>query len=430
MVVKRSQTPFTLNGSYGLPVSALTLSSVADLIRANSGLLVAACGTHLLTGLLFITDVCQTDTAGGRAAVAFLLIFSCLMVFAICTYACSLQCPAVFENGVRPEKGEAEANMDHGMHDVERAVPRPTPEAESGQRLEMLREAGTQQNGVGDRQASSTSEHCTENIDTLKQVVAAQDAGVAGLGAKIAAPGQEPHSAAAEPVNTTEERSLGMTVSEEASMVEGLRQLIVHHIRKTGVHTLTDAQAYLLDRHLPRLSSYSEKIVHSISFANRILATMQDPKAAEAADTSESKASMAAADTPQPSARKKILKLEDMEILQLYSDAVKEAESEADWRGIADWPTSASSRATSSVSSSRHDERKEWREGLELLGQALADGQSLRAASGELLKQQLLPVNTASCASLAVTGAPPVLARQPELECCRIEQGPYTDERT
>merc|ERR1711862_713594 len=101
----------------------------------------------------------------------------------------------------------------------------------------------------------------------------------------------------------------------------------------------------------------------------------------------------------------KVLRLQDAEILQLYCHALKEAGKEADWRGIDDWSAGDVHRLPGrsfSSSGRASPEEKEWREGLELLGQAFALREraapdqhkaivdSLQVASDELLSKSLV----------------------------------------
>merc|ERR1711941_76230 len=81
-----------------------------------------------------------------------------------------------------------------------------------------------------------------------------------------------------------------------------------------------------------------EKIINTISFAQRVMgptATAGELYTARGCSSEEEvkhglRGSLSSTSSQK---KKKRLKLKDVEILDLYSDALREAEIEADWRG-------------------------------------------------------------------------------------------------
>jgi hypothetical protein len=163
-----------------------------------------------------------------------------------------------------------------------------------------------------------------------------------------------------------------VVIQADAPLVDGLRALLVHHLKRsvgTSVVNLSASQAELLEHHLARLSSYAQKIVHTLAFATRFLCKQQldgqspeldggsSPRAeggretrpaalshgdawgqsgripaSSSAEAAAGNAATAAAEASRPG--KKPLKLSDDEIMNLYRSAQAEAAIEADWRGI------------------------------------------------------------------------------------------------
>lgn len=149
-----------------------------------------------------------------------------------------------------------------------------------------------------------------------------------------------------------------LMINADATLLEGLRSVLAHHLRRsvgTDVVCLSTSQAELMEHHLARLASYAQKIVHTLAFATRFFAQSQryaldgDGDAmndhvmgfddctqlprlgAVNGGVTTAPATVEAAACHKP---KKLLKLNDEEILKLYSTAQVEAEKEADWRGI------------------------------------------------------------------------------------------------
>lgn len=151
-----------------------------------------------------------------------------------------------------------------------------------------------------------------------------------------------------------------VVIRAEAPLVEGLRTLLVHHLKRSLASetlSLTVSQAELLEHHLGRLVSYAEKIVHTLAFATRFLApdskAESEPRgeASEAQDFVCSPRSSTArsqmSQMSQPPQAKHALSLNDDEILSLYRCAQSEAQKEADWRGLAELPASRTTSAAS-----------------------------------------------------------------------------------
>lgn len=218
-------------------------------------------------------------------------------------------------------------------------------------------------------------------VDHARAASAASDASVADSAAG-SAPAPDP----------TEPGVHHLTIGDDATILEGLRGLLAHHLRRSNVVCLSESQAELLEHHLTRLSSYSQKIVHTIAFAQRVFSkgVAEEPSQAEHSQQQEA--------PEEPPNKRKPLKLSDNEILKMYNLAQQEAELEADWRGIhymgqqhADFTSAGGSSKPSSrgIDSGRRQER---REAIELLGQAFAVRDSRNAPLAGDLAERLVPV--------------------------------------
>ncbi|CAK9105554.1 Putative fucosyltransferase [Durusdinium trenchii] len=142
-----------------------------------------------------------------------------------------------------------------------------------------------------------------------------------------------------------------------ASLLEGLRLLLVHHLRSSAGSdqiNLTAGQAELLEHHLERLSSYAQKIVHTLAFATRFLPQDRSEGDREAHEVEvRSEVSRGGASDPRPrhdvdvkvaaAPKRSTLRLKDRELLQIYRGAQMEACLEADWRGLVTPRTTARS---------------------------------------------------------------------------------------
>jgi len=221
-----------------------------------------------------------------------------------------------------------------------------------------------------------------------------------------------------------------LVIQADASLVDGLRALLVHHLKRSvgaNIVNLSASQAELLEHHLARLASYATKIVHTLAFATRFLskhAAEQDaepdgnhqaeagvPQSVGTGASSASRApappEVAAAETKPP---KKALKLNDAEILSLYQSAQMEAAIEADWRGISaprndssfDGRTSSSHRSMWSGSPAKTPhadfDKSGDQEYLRMLSRAMQQpGRSPRTFTAEILEPSR-DVGTVCCA--------------------------------
>jgi len=208
-----------------------------------------------------------------------------------------------------------------------------------------------------------------------------------------------------------------LIIQSDASLVDGLRALLVHHLKRSvGANTinLSASQAELLEHHLARLASYAQKIVHTLAFATRFLSKQhfegdrgelesphtdgsRGPNAApsHAASAGASHVQQSPAEVARPP--RKSLKLNDDEILSLYRSAQMEAAIEADWRGIQGptgrisggegGGTNRSAASTSIIASDGHSEPKDAdQEYLRILSNALQQpGRSPRAFTAEIM---------------------------------------------
>lgn len=204
-----------------------------------------------------------------------------------------------------------------------------------------------------------------------------------------------------------------LTILAEATLVEGLRSILAHHLRRsvgTNVVCLSSSQADLMEHHLSRLASYAQKIVHTLSFATRFFAQSQqhmfDADGAFAGEEASgldkgplvqagdrgAEVGMHTDPSQKPATQrhrpKKRLKLDDEELLKLYFSAQSEAQAEADWRGILGpvRPPASSQkdpRIIMQPSPGEGSDQKEavarTHEDLKLLGIALLEGDHLNA---------------------------------------------------
>jgi len=146
-----------------------------------------------------------------------------------------------------------------------------------------------------------------------------------------------------------------LVVAADAPLAEGLRALLEHHLERSGGEgswALSEGQTELLDYHVARLAAYTQKVIHTLTFAARFFAAHDsdgglqgehDSTHAAGASSAGARASTGpscvaagglSAAPPQPQRTRKPLQLSDEEILSLYRCAQAEAAREADWRGI------------------------------------------------------------------------------------------------
>jgi hypothetical protein len=210
-----------------------------------------------------------------------------------------------------------------------------------------------------------------------------------------------------------------LIIGPDATMIEGLRALLAHHLRRSGVVCLSESQAELLVHHLSRLASYSQKIVHTISFAQRVFNQAKTEEQVESAPppTGHSKLPPSQeeyAESNEPAApakRKKPLRLDDTEILKMYSHAQQEAQLEADWRGSRPEEGDLMQFRNESSDISQQRERVE---AIQLLSQAFAVRNSDARAEGivEVLvparrcDDQAFQENTLPCCKPNFQGGP------------------------
>jgi len=116
-----------------------------------------------------------------------------------------------------------------------------------------------------------------------------------------------------------------LNIDANATMLDGIRSLLAHHLRNADVLCLSESQVELLEHHSARLASYAQKIVQTITFAQHVVSQVTDVQR-----------NYQAREPPKEVPRKKPkkLKLSDGELLSIYGKARREAEKEADWRGL------------------------------------------------------------------------------------------------
>jgi len=214
-----------------------------------------------------------------------------------------------------------------------------------------------------------------------------------------------------------------LIIAPDASLVDGLRALLVHHLKRSvgsNMVSLSASQAELLEHHLARLASYAQKIVHTLAFATRFLSKQNDgpdgypnnpqqfsPGPAGAPHNQQYRpgegngshpavGGQPQADQGPPKPPRKSLKLSDDEILNIYRNAQVEAAIEADWRGIegpaakarswSDGEGTTRSGTGSAPPAGAQEAQGEDREYLRMLSRALQEpGRSPRALTAEIL---------------------------------------------
>lgn len=154
------------------------------------------------------------------------------------------------------------------------------------------------------------------------------------------------------PGDTSDGDLQALVIPPDATLVDGLRALLVHHLKRSvgsSIVSLSASQAELLEHHLARLASYAQKIVHTLAFATRFLSKQNEGGDSYPNDPQNFAAGGMMTHNPHyrgdgnaaqqqvqepPKAPRKSLKLSDDEILSIYRSAQEEAATEADWRGI------------------------------------------------------------------------------------------------
>lgn len=371
---------------------------------------------HLLTGVLLISGALSTERDLGIVYGVMLLLFSCCVVLMLCR--CSSGNAASLDLDAKSARLDLEAPSGTA------AFPN------GGVTCSHFEAAGAPPADDTDR--AVTAEAGGEQVEQ-----AAADAGGAAAAAgaaAVAAPSWPSKAAEAElpserypaehaprdmQISVREPRAI---VTEDSSMLDGLRCMLAYHLRCADVVSLTEAQAELLEHHLMRLAAYSQKIVHTMAFAQRVFgAKDEDSNGQDGQEAGSVDSQKATEETSMETARKKPkkLRLDDDELLRIFSLAQHEAELEADWRGI-NFPASRDrvpplvltptpgvhcgaapavtlqSTPSQQVPSGRS--QKEREEAIGLLGQALgarrAGMNSSRdlAAASEDLALRLIPV--------------------------------------
>lgn len=205
-----------------------------------------------------------------------------------------------------------------------------------------------------------------------------------------------------------------LIIAADATLIEGLRALLVHHLKRSvasNVISLSASQAELLEHHLTRLASYAQKIVHTLAFATRFLSKQAEGAADSAPSDAHPFAGQPGGMPQNPSAQRpgeqrgpivqqppqqqeprptrKALKLSDDEILSIYRSAQVEAAIEADWRGIEGPAQGSGSNRTPGASPATpgmHESPGGDREYLKMLSRALQEpGSSPQALTSEML---------------------------------------------
>lgn len=173
--------------------------------------------------------------------------------------------------------------------------------------------------------------------------------------------GSQSHS----PTTPTEDSSISMTTIDasnspliipyDASLSEGLRLLIMHHLHGCNIDTdsLSANELSLLQCHLPRLAQSAQKIINSLSVGASVGVLSSCPSRSRApcavcdevdlhskisGDTLPNRMQASSQDcfglTESRRNQCKSLKLTEDEIMKLYTAAQDEAAREADWRGV------------------------------------------------------------------------------------------------
>lgn len=306
---------------------------------------------------------------------------------------------------------------------------------------------------VADRHNSVRFEEQTNAFAAGSQQVASHESGGRVSPRTPSLPHGGPHGGMAAAPNDEADRNMmqPLIISPDATLVDGLRALLVHHLKRSvgsDIVSLSASQAELLEHHLARLASYAQKIVHTLAFATRFLSKQQDggdgypsdpqsfaaggmgggvphnPQYRHDDSNLPNGAATAQQQPPQePRPPRKSLKLSDDEILSIYRNAQVEAAIEADWRGV-EGPAIARQGWTEGEGTSRsgisappagaQESPGGDREYLKMLSRALQEpGRSPRALTAEILD----PSTGAVCCQPRVPtmlhggagGPPPVL---------------------
>lgn len=283
---------------------------------AMPGHLQAVWAVHLLTGVLFVSSTFVCRDQQGTVAASVLLCLSCMVVLVLCL------CTAAAA-GDRCSAGGDKAG---GGPDLEAPI------------VVSCEEFAT---GLGSKCVCDGPCDVSSGNVASPPPAAANDQGPRGSAAAAA----EEAPMELRPTNTKEEEEeeKEVVIPVDASLLEGLKVILEHHLRRTGVETLTQPEADLLAHHLGRLASYGQKIVHTLAYSQQVVtqtieglaAAAQQPPAPRPGDSSaQAGAEAAAEEAVQKDAPTKKLRLSDREIMAIFKGAQREAEREADWRNI------------------------------------------------------------------------------------------------
>lgn len=213
-----------------------------------------------------------------------------------------------------------------------------------------------------------------------------------------------------------------LVIPADASLSEGLRMLLLHHVRRSlGSEVPVSVPPHhlsFLEDHVAWLAS------NSIAFLARFLGRLRSSENSEESASRRAHSSGDPRCDPvpppklEPRTRKKPLKLSDDEILNIYRSAQAEAAIEADWRGIHNQTSDSTGRAPSSSASSsggvmacvagqsspvKLDKDREY---LRMFSRALQEpGRSPRALTAEMLDPY--QVGLAACCQPRTADGPP-----------------------
>jgi len=295
---------------------------------AMPGYLQAVWVVHLLTGVVFVSGTFFCSDQKGKVAASVLLCSSIMAVLVLC------RCTAAAAGNRRSAGGDKAG----GGPDLEAPI------------VVSCEEFAT---GLGSKCV------CEGPCDVSSGNVASPPPAAVGDQDPAAAAAEEapmelrrsntkeaiPDMTSEEEEEEEEEEEKEVVIPVDASLLEGLKVILEHHLRRTGVETLTQPEADLLAHHLGRLASYGQKIVHTLAYSQQVVTqpiegraeAAQQPPAPRPGDddsSAQAGAEAAAEEAAQKDAPTKTLRLSDREIMAIFKGAQREAEREADWRNI------------------------------------------------------------------------------------------------
>jgi len=173
-------------------------------------------------------------------------------------------------------------------------------------------------------------------------------------------------------MTTVDASNSPLIIPYDASLSEGLRLLIMHHLPRCNTKTdsLSANELSLLQCHLPRLAQSAQRIINSLSVGARVGVLSSDPSGSclqsDVRDEVDLHSKISGNTFPKrkhasfqdcsgvTESRRhpcKSLRLTEDEIMKLYTAAQDEAAREIDWRGV-QWQgdgTFTGSKCTSSL---------------------------------------------------------------------------------